>query len=284
MKKKFNIISMFIICILLTGCCFSHDWQEATCTEPKTCSKCGEIEGEALEHSWVEVTCSAPKTCSICGESEGQALEHILTEANYQQASVCQVCGEEVGETLQANYENWGIDVYAAELDKVYDIEIECYQSTKATTIAKVAFSNYRIIKSDENHPAKEGYEWRIVDMNAVVGDDNAYDYGYKFSNARWYDNYYKWIDNDKENRFTINYYGVEYNDCEYYIDVANSGWENKEQFGWKSTLTLTDTISILVPEGFDGFVYGLYNPKSNFWDADLKDVAPENYIYFRFR
>ena len=29
-----------------------HDWQEATCTESKKCSKCGATEGEALGHEW----------------------------------------------------------------------------------------------------------------------------------------------------------------------------------------------------------------------------------------
>ena len=34
----------------LTTC--SHIWQEATCTEAKTCGRCGENEGKALSHDW----------------------------------------------------------------------------------------------------------------------------------------------------------------------------------------------------------------------------------------
>ena len=40
----------------------NHDWQEATCSAPKTCSVCGETEGSVKNHNWQEATCSAPKT------------------------------------------------------------------------------------------------------------------------------------------------------------------------------------------------------------------------------
>lgn len=32
-------------------CILGHEWQDATCTEPKTCSVCGSTEGEALGHT-----------------------------------------------------------------------------------------------------------------------------------------------------------------------------------------------------------------------------------------
>lgn len=57
-----------------------HQWQAATCLTPKTCSLCGETEGEALGHQWQNATCLAPKTCSLCGETEGEALEHVFAE------------------------------------------------------------------------------------------------------------------------------------------------------------------------------------------------------------
>lgn len=53
-----------------------HEWQAATCTTAKTCSGCGETDGEALGHSWQDATCTAAKTCSACGETEGEALGH----------------------------------------------------------------------------------------------------------------------------------------------------------------------------------------------------------------
>ena len=28
------------------------------------------------EHDWIEATCTDPRTCSVCDETEGSALEH----------------------------------------------------------------------------------------------------------------------------------------------------------------------------------------------------------------
>ncbi len=56
----------------------AHEWTPATCTAPKTCSKCGVTEGDVLPHTEetipaVDATCSTPgatkgKKCSVCGE------------------------------------------------------------------------------------------------------------------------------------------------------------------------------------------------------------------------
>ena len=57
------------------GC--SHSWKDATCTEAKTCTLCGETEGNALGHSYNAVvtapTCTengyTTHTCSVCGDT-----------------------------------------------------------------------------------------------------------------------------------------------------------------------------------------------------------------------
>ena len=53
-----------------------HDWADATCTAPKTCSRCDATEGTALGHAWKDATCTAPKTCNTCGATEGDPLGH----------------------------------------------------------------------------------------------------------------------------------------------------------------------------------------------------------------
>ena len=35
----------------------AHEWTDATCGTPKTCTKCDLTEGEALGHSWQEADC-----------------------------------------------------------------------------------------------------------------------------------------------------------------------------------------------------------------------------------
>jgi hypothetical protein len=53
-----------------------------TCTEAGytkiTCQVCGDTvinnEKDALGHNWIDATVDAPKTCSRCGETEGEPL------------------------------------------------------------------------------------------------------------------------------------------------------------------------------------------------------------------
>lgn len=57
-----------------------HTWQDATCTVPKTCSKCGATEGQTAAHQWIDATCSAPKTCSVCGQTTGNIGQHTYND------------------------------------------------------------------------------------------------------------------------------------------------------------------------------------------------------------
>lgn len=286
MKKRLNVLVIVGMCFMLAGCCISHDWQEANCTTPKTCSKCEEIEGEALGHTWVEATCSEPKHCTVCGVTEGEALEHDLTDANYQQAATCKVCGIEVGEPLQA--EQYGMEM-RAELDVVYDFETPCYgdYAENYSTVAKVMFTNYNVFESDDTHPAQEGYEWKTVDMISVVGDENGRKYGYyyewKFNDYYWFDNY-----DANEGTFSVNYHGIEYPDCRFMFESTGGGWSDVEQYGWERTNTKRYTISVLLPIGADGFYAGIYDWMSDCWDVEFDEnywaqIPSEEYLYFRF-
>ena len=70
----------------------SHQWEEwsvtkeASCTEAgeqtRKCAKCGEPEAspiQALGHDWNDATCTAPKTCKTCSATEGTASAHAYT-------------------------------------------------------------------------------------------------------------------------------------------------------------------------------------------------------------
>lgn len=94
-----------IVVIALVSVC-DHEWADTTCTEPRTCVKCGETEGEPLGHDWQEATCIEPKSCARCGETEGEALGHEVgswtttTEPTCSEMGaregVCTRCGETV--------------------------------------------------------------------------------------------------------------------------------------------------------------------------------------------
>ena len=70
----------------------------STCTEPgltvgKHCSDCGkilikQISIPAKGHKWVDADCDDPKTCSSCGETEGEPIGHDYVDGE------CKVCGE----------------------------------------------------------------------------------------------------------------------------------------------------------------------------------------------
>ena len=114
---------------LICGYTCPHSWLDATCTAPKTCTVCGETEGEALGHTEKTVpgydatctksgltdgvicsvcgeiltaqtaipttahswvtACTKPKTCSVCGETQGPVLPHN----GYDYDGVCDYCG-----------------------------------------------------------------------------------------------------------------------------------------------------------------------------------------------
>ncbi|MBE6969579.1 MAG: hypothetical protein E7442_05605 [Ruminococcaceae bacterium] len=90
-------ITICLVC-LLAGCCLKHQWEDATCTAPITCSECGKTDGEPLPHTWRWATCATPQTCSICGETQGAVTDdHVWKDATYTEPRTCVVCGEKTG-------------------------------------------------------------------------------------------------------------------------------------------------------------------------------------------
>lgn len=136
------IFSLLLLCVSLVGifACgkeCEHQWQEATCTAPKTCifcsategekashtggtatcktkakcSVCGEEHGDLGDHTWVDATCTQPKHCAECGVTEGDVISHTVgTAATCMKKAVCSVCNQEFGEL--------GAHVYNAEVVK----------------------------------------------------------------------------------------------------------------------------------------------------------------------
>ena len=108
MKKTIILLLTLVLCIaVLPGCGCEHQWLNATCTAPKTCELCQEIEGDPLGHTWVEATCDAPKTCSVCAATEGAALGHTWTDATCDAPKTCNVCSEVEGEPLAHTWGDW---------------------------------------------------------------------------------------------------------------------------------------------------------------------------------
>lgn len=131
MKKRIMLVSSLLLCIALSGCCLSHEWQTASCTAPKTCVKCQKTEGEPLEHSWEDATCETAKTCQDCGIAEGDPLGHTpgeweqvsldpitLVRERVRHCTVCEKLVEEESETLTTLHEN---GKFLLTLDQFHD-------------------------------------------------------------------------------------------------------------------------------------------------------------------
>lgn len=127
---------------LLTSCSCKHEWNDATCTTPKTCLLCNEIEGEPLGHKFENATCISPEICSICGTENGKALGHTIiidaaveptcTETGLTEGSHCEACNEIIipqndVEKLEHTEGEWEIaekgvkTLHCAICDKVLD-------------------------------------------------------------------------------------------------------------------------------------------------------------------
>lgn len=299
-RKIIYSIIIFTFCGMLTGCGHEHTWIDATCTAPKTCSECGETEGEALGHTWVEATCAEPKTCSVCGETEGETLahtwveatcaeskhcsvcgetegeplEHTLSEANYQQAATCEVCGATVGEPLQAYFEKYGL-VCDAELDTTYTFTVPCIGTQNYTIEIKITFSDYEVFESDDNHEAKDGYEWRAVTATIMTDDENARNYNIYVYNSLY--DYYDEAFNDTYNAEVFSYNGEDV-PISVEFEELQSGWNDDNIFLWESR------VYVHIPVGYDGIVSVVR--KESDTAEDLRDYAdtPEDYICFRLK
>lgn len=131
----FCIVVMF--CCFLSGCQCEHEWIDANCTTPKTCSLCDDTEGEPIGHNWIAATCTAPETCSICGKYNGVPLGHNWLPATCEQAETCTFCGEENGDPLEHTKGDWAVTQDAT----VYQVGIREQKCTVCgTTIRSEEF------------------------------------------------------------------------------------------------------------------------------------------------
>lgn len=263
MKKKIILsISFLSIMMMLSGCCISHEFAPATCTEPPTCIKCGYTEGEALGHEWVEATCTVPKTCSRCGETEGEALGHNLTKATYQDAPVCKVCNETIGDVLTPGFVEHKIKIDTEKMDESVELETRCYTDSTKNTVGSFCVKDFKLIDDDkvlEKLEQKRGYTWASCNLHMEFSDKNAYDYGVTWNlmgndyyDIELCDDTCKYFEEDGCDTFTVNYLGKNWDKCEIIYNP-----ENKNVADWNNDTFVVDYyIYIRMPKEYDGVVF----------------------------
>ena len=143
--KRFLLLVVIVLFIFSTAILAScskeceHTWQDATCTEPKVCTKCGETEGEALGHS-LEKIAATPATCQIAGNSE------------YYECSVCHKYYSDANGANEIALDSWVI----APLEHSYGEWIEEVSATCTANTAKGVLGHYHCSVCnkdfDENH------------------------------------------------------------------------------------------------------------------------------------
>lgn len=131
--------------------CEIHTWVDATCTEPKTCSVCGEVDSEfpATGHNFTEATCTEDSVCTVCNITGDEALGHNFNSPTCVLPATCTRCGEEGDPALGHDYENsvcntcgdimYG-DINGDEaIDDVDDMILSRYLAMWEVTINEVA-------------------------------------------------------------------------------------------------------------------------------------------------
>ncbi len=123
---NFNSDNVCKVCAYKAGC--THTWKNATCTSPKTCTKCGETSGTALGHNYVYdddgygkdthtlrcENCSATKSenhnlnssgiCKVCGYKTVCDHEYVYTSVNSTKHSLkCRKCSNTYEENHSFN-------------------------------------------------------------------------------------------------------------------------------------------------------------------------------------
>lgn len=281
MKKTISLILALALCLSFTACGHEHTWLEATCIEPRTCSECGETEGEALGHNWQDATCAEPKICSRCGETDGEPLAHDWREANYQDPSTCTLCGETKGEPLTPYFVTYGIDTM--EVGVHYDYETACGYNPNVKTVGDLVVSDYTVDEYYYGQKAKDGYEYRVAIFEYTFNDANFRKYACTVADL--YGDYYDTgtadssavYDDDGNEIRTINYHGEEV-ECFFSQKVISQTLSNTE-------IKRTVRVVFQVPVGYDGCIYGMrdtsieVNDGDNFYDI----YTPEAFHIFRF-
>lgn len=300
--KKFTLILLTVLlsAVILTGCSCEHEWTEATCTAPKTCTLCGLTEGETLGHSWQEADCVTAKTCVRCDLKEGSLLGHSWKEATCTDAKTCTLCAVTegnpldhtwVGETTLYTAPSCAVCGITGETLPGYlaqnglkpnispEITVDYVNSTfvrsDLDTTGLLTASEVQIFDYDSTHRARAGYEWRRANVS-ILFNDNRFDmYGTNVAYARA--DYYQ--DQELKQPRRQENFPIMYNDQEYWcLAIYDDMGFVHEDSGSIYHLT----VHVQVPTGYDGVVLAFLRGSTDITGKHLHEVADENLLLLR--
>ena len=142
-KLLIGIVVVVAIGIIVFATSCKHQWSKATCTEPQTCSLCGDTKGKPIGHKFSNATCTEPKTCQTCQITEGSAKGH--TEGNWTITKSPTLISKGLEELLCS----------------------ECEESLDSRTVQK---KSPKVEDDHFNFTDKELIEWLNEETSATIG------------------------------------------------------------------------------------------------------------------
>ena len=149
-----------------------HDWADATCTAPKTCSRCGATEGNALGHdfavSWSSDASGHWHACSRCDAKDGEATHTPDREAATETDPIkCTECDYIITAALGHTHSLTKVEAKAPTCTE--DGNIEYYTCSGCSKLFADATGNVEIT-ADKTVDKATGhtYEW-VIDKEATA-------------------------------------------------------------------------------------------------------------------
>lgn len=189
--------------------------------------------------------------------------QHKYTPANFQEPATCTVCGKTQGFELEAEFDKRSLEPNMS-LSIEYDYNTICSKDETFETTGKVTILSDTIIDSDETHPAKDGYQYRIVVSQLTFNDFNSNEYGFKYNyfTTDYYDitaftESYGYNAEKQINEFKVNWHGEEIA-CTLNTIITKTDWKKNAEGSYTKIITLTQEF--VLPVGYDGIIIGYRN------------------------
>lgn len=285
MKKKILtlLLALVVSASALAGC--------GNSAEPAANGNAAEDTAEECVHEWVDATCEEPKHCSKCGETEGEALGHTLTEATYHEAATCTVCGKTEGEPKQSYFEERGTEV--ADAPVACTVNVLIYDPNNPTEHQMTTDATWEQIDCYSEPADEEGYQLVHLDVcaSSQLYYDAALDIDYTsiFISGGIYDWYTgrHFPDRYKANGATFDYsITLEVDGISYDVAYSNdSRWEFDDWVYNDSgdaicNIILYATYTFKVPDGYDGLVFAAV-PENEYRVPDTETIdESESYAF----
>ena len=156
------MLTALVICGL-TSCGCLHEWSEATCELPKTCSLCGETDGEPLGHQDMETT----SICSVCGLDERSVDDRFLDKlAKGLDARWALTDANENKEVItKADWERY----FDAEYNEIIEFQHATFENPNLGKWAEIYIDC--IVRSKEALPYFETNQWDTKYYSEIYND-----------------------------------------------------------------------------------------------------------------